>query len=120
MVENLLVVKSKDFALGIVKTYRHLQESGERVLSRQLLRAGTSIGANIAEGQYAQSKADFLTKYTIALKEASESAYWIDLLQEAGYLSESKSTQTLKDECSELIRLLVSSVKKLKGINKNE
>lgn len=115
MEENLLVVKSKTFALQVVKAYRYLQENGERVLSKQLLRAGTSIGANIAEGQYAQSKADFLTKYTIALKEASEAAYWIDLLHESEYLSESKSTQTLKDDCRELIRLLVSSVKKLKG-----
>jgi len=88
MTENLLVQKSKAFALKIVMLYKGLHDKGERVLSKQLLRSGTSIGANIAEGQYAQSKADFLTKYTIALKEASETKYWLELLDEAGFLKD--------------------------------
>ena len=120
MARNLLVEKSKAFALQIVRAHRHLQDKGERVLSKQLLRAGTSIGANIAEGQYAQSKADFLTKYTIALKEASESMYWIDLLRESDYLSAFGPLQSLEIDCQELIRLLAASIKKLKGMTRDE
>ena len=120
MERNLLVVKSKAFALQVVRAYRHLQDKGERVLSKQFLRAGTSIGANVAEGQYAQSKADFLTKYTIALKEASEAQYWIDLLCDADYLSDFDSSQPMECDCQELIRLLAASVKKLKGIPRDE
>ena len=92
MEDNLIVQKSKAFALRVIKLYQHLQDKGERVMSKQLLRSGTSIGANIAEGQYAQSKADFLTKYSIALKEASETRYWLELLQNAGYLEEGHHT----------------------------
>ena len=115
MVDNLIVKKSKAFALRIVKLYQYLQDKGERVMSRQILRSGTSIGANIAEGQYAQSRADFLTKYTIATKEASETHYWLELLIESNLLPDSESTHTLQSDCTELIRLLVSSTKRLKG-----
>ena len=122
MEDNLIVQKSKAFALRVIKLYQHLQDKGERVMSKQLLRSGTSIGANIAEGQYAQSRADFLTKYSIALKEASETRYWLELLQNAGYLEEGHHTSSLDlspfsliSDCTELIRLLVSSTKRLKG-----
>ena len=115
MVDNLIVKRSKAFALRIVKLYQYLQENGERVMSKQLLRAGTSIGANIAEGQYAQSRADFLTKYTIATKEAGETHYWLELLVESNLLPDSEPTQSILSDCSELIRLLVSSTKRLKG-----
>lgn len=115
VVDNLIVQKSKAFALRIIKLYQCLQDKGERVMSKQLLRSGTSIGANIAEGQYAQSKADFLTKYTIALKEASESRYWIEMLLESRLLSDSESSRSLFSDNIELIRLLVSSTKRLKG-----
>jgi len=108
------VLKSKAFALRIVKAYQYLQGKKELVMSKQLLRSGTSIGANIAEGQYAQSKADFMTKYTVALKEASETRYWLELLCEAKYLPDVKNTKTLMADCDELLRLLTSSVKKLK------
>ena len=115
VVDNLIVQKSKAFALRVIKLYQYLQDKGERVMSKQLLRSGTSIGANIAEGQYAQSKADFLTKYTIALKEASESRYWIELLLESRFLTDSESSRSLLSDNIELIRLLVSSPKRLKG-----
>ena len=112
----MLVEKSKAFALNSVKTYEKLQARHEYILSKQFLRSATSIGANIAEGQYAQSKADFLSKYSIALKEASETLYWIDLLNEAGYLSEPEQVDNIKLDCDELIKLLSASVKKLKNI----
>ena len=115
MEDNLIVRKSKAFALRIIKLYQYLQDRGERIMSKQLLRSGTSVGANIAEGQYAQSKADFMTKYSIALKEASESRYWLELLLESKVLPDSESSRSLLSECTELIRLLVSSTKRLKG-----
>ena len=115
MEDNLIVQKSKAFALRVIKLYQYLQDKGERVMSKQLLRSGTSIGANIAEGQYAQSKADFLTKYSIALKEASETRYWLELLIESKILSDSGSSRSLLSDNTELIRLLVSSTKRLKG-----
>ena len=115
MEDNLIVLKSKAFALRIIKLYQHLQDRSECIISKQLLRSGTSIGANIAEGQYAQSKADFMTKYSIALKEASESRYWLELLLESGILPDSESFRSIIADCTELIRLLVSSTKRLKG-----
>ena len=115
MEDNLIVLKSKAFALRIIKLYQHLQDRGERIMSKQLLRSGTSVGANIAEGQYAQSKADFMTKYTIALKEASETRYWLDLLLASKILPDSESSRSLLSDNTELIRLLVSSTKRLKG-----
>ena len=117
MVENLLVLKSRAFALKVVQMYRALQRVGEQILSKQLLRAGTSIGANIAEGQYAQSKADFVTKYTIALKEASETDYWLELILSAGCLPDPSPCKELIEDNRELLRLLITSVKKLKGIH---
>ena len=84
-------------------------------MSKQLLRSGTSIGANVAEGQFAQSRADFVLKYSIALKEASETRYWLELLQAAGNLPNSASTHTLVADCVELIRLLVASLKTAKN-----
>ena len=114
MEDNLIVLKSKAFALRIVKLYQYLQDKGERVMSKQLLRSGTSIGANISEGQYAQTKADFMAKYSIALKEASESRYWLELLLESKILPDSESSRSLLSDCREMIRLLVASTKRLK------
>ena len=112
---NPLMDKSKHFALRVVKAYKYLKKNGETVLSKQFLRSGTSIGANVAEAQYAQSRADFATKLAIALKEASETMYWIDLLIESEYLPDTKPTKTLMSECDELISLLVPSVRKSKN-----
>lgn len=112
---NPLEEKSKSFALRIVKAYVFLRDKkSETVMSKQLLRSGTSIGANIAEAQYAQSRADFGTKMSIALKEASETRYWIQLLVSSGFLSENQTTLSLVRECSELISLLVPTVRKTK------
>lgn len=109
---NLLVEKSRALALKSIEVYEKLKTSREFVLSKQFLRSATSIGANIAEGQYAQSKADFLSKYGIALKEASETRYWLDLLKASGCVSNCESVMDVESMCDELIRLLVSSVKK--------
>ena len=112
--ENDLAADSKTFALRIVELYRLLSfEKKELVMSRQLLRSGTSIGANIAEAQYAQSKADFLAKMTIALKEASETLYWLQLLSEAGFILR-EDFDSLERLNNSLMARLVSSVKTVK------
>ena len=97
-----------------VNVYKHLSgEKKEFVLSKQLLRSGTSIGANVSEAQQAQSRADFISKLNIALKQASETEYWIRLLQATDYLTQREADSLLAD-CTELEKLLVSIVKKLK------
>ena len=116
---NILESKSKAFALRIVKLYQYLREKKESVLSKQLLRSGTSIGANIAEGKYAQSKDDFINKNSVALKEASETLYWLDLMIEARLLDEMNAADSLRADCEELIRILVASIKTAKGTKKN-
>ena len=94
---NVIVDKSKKFALRIVKAYKYLADKNEYVLSKQMLRSGTSIGANVKEAIRAQSKPDFIAKMSIALKEASETEYWIELLTESEYLSVQSGT-SLKNE----------------------
>lgn len=113
--DSILEQKSFQFAVRIVNLCRHLRNTKkEHTLSTQLLRCGTSIGANIAEAQQAQSKADFISKLSIALKEASETKYWIRLLQATGYLSEAEYRSILSN-CVELEKMLVSSVKTSKA-----
>ena len=108
---NIVVDKSKAFAVRIVKMCRYLQEEKhEFVLSKQVLRSGTSIGANIKEAIRGQSTADFVAKMNIALKEASETEYWLELLAETDYLSQSMGESMLSD-CIELIKLLTAIVK---------
>ena len=112
--ENVVMNKSYAFALRIVKLYKYLvYEKKEYVLSKQLLRSGTSIGALIREGEHAQSKADFLNKMNVALKEANETQYWIELLRDSSYLSFEESL-SIYDNANELIRLLASIVKSTK------
>lgn len=102
------------FAIRIVNMYKYLCENKkEYVMSKQLLRSGTSIGANVREAKRAQSTPDFYTKLTIALKEADETTYWLDLLHETGYLSQIEYDDVVKD-CEELLRILVSATKTLK------
>ncbi len=109
--DNQILVKSKAFALRIVKLYRFLcEEKREYVLSKQLLRSGTSIGANVKEAIRAISRADFRHKLNISLKEASETEYWLELIGESGLLSENQYQSILAD-CRELLKLLVSIVK---------
>ena len=108
MRENVLLEKSKKFALRIIKVYTYLkEEKHEVVLSKQLLRSGTSIGANIREAQRAQSDADFYAKLFISLKEADESGYWLELLHESDILTK-EQFESIYDDCNELIKLLVS------------
>ena len=106
--------KSFRFAVRIVKLCRFLRsERKEYTLSSQLMRSGTSIGANIAEAQNAQSRADFLSKISIALKETTETKYWLRLLEATDFL-EKEEFHSVMEDCSEIERILVSSVKSLK------
>ncbi len=108
---NVIVEKSKRFALRIIRLYQFLRaERKEYVLSKQVLRAGTSIGANVKEAIRGQSKADFYSKMNIALKEASEAEYWLELLHESGYIDD-MAFQSIYDECKELLKILTSIVK---------
>ena len=103
--------KSFLFSVRIVKLCRYLQdEKKEYILSRQLPRSGTSIGANVVESQQAQSRADFISKLSIALKEAAETDYWLRLMNASDYLSDSKFSSIIKD-CRELEKMLTSIVK---------
>jgi len=112
--ENILRDKSYAFALRIVKAYKFLsQEQREFVLSKQMLRSGTSIGAMVREAEHAQSSADFVSKLSIALKEANETEYWLMLLKDSEYIGEDAFNSTLRD-CQELLRLLISSIKTAK------
>ena len=112
--ESSMKCKSKRFALRIVNLYRYLcDEKKEYILSKQILRSGTSIGANLAEAEYAISRKDFLSTQYIALKECSETRYWLDLLYEADYLDKN-SYESIITDCDELIRMLSASTKTIK------
>lgn len=110
MKENIIQQKSYDFALHIIKLYQKLCKANEFVLSKQLLRSGTSIGANVEEAQAAQSKADFIAKMSIASKEARESHYWLRLLQDSG-IGEPSEIEPLLAEVASIINILTSIVK---------
>ena len=112
--ENIVFDKSFDFAVRIVNLYKYLcYRKHEYVLSKQILRSGTSIGANISESRHAQSRPDFITKLTIALKEADETHYWICLLHKTQFLTD-RQTESILSDCNEVIRLLASIVKRSK------
>jgi four helix bundle protein len=109
--DNVIESKSFSFAVRIVKLCRNLQsDNKEFVLSKQLLRSGTSIGANVAESQQAQSRADFISKLSIALKEAVETNYWLRLLYATDYLSSTEYSSVITD-CKELEKLLTAILK---------
>ena len=109
--ENTVEIKSFQFAVRIVKLCKHLRDTKkEYTLSKQLLRSGTSIGANIAEAQQAQSRPDFISKLNIALKEAVETNYWLRLLQATDYLTQAEF-QSIFSDCRELEKLLTSIIK---------
>ena len=112
MKEVLLVFKkSKAFALSTLPLYQYLMdEKKEFIMSKQVLRSGTSIGANIKESIRAQSTADFLSQMQIALKEASEAEYWLELLTDTDYISE-KASDSLLQDCRELIKLITAIVR---------
>lgn len=115
MKDSILKSKSKSFAFRIIKMYNYLcDEKKEYVMSKQVLRSGTSIGANIAEAFYAQSEADFIAKLYISRKEAGETIYWIELLKESSYLGCDEADSMIKD-CDELLKILTSSIKTMKS-----
>ena len=111
MKQSGVLEKSLDFAVRVVNLYKYLSaEKQEGVMSKQVLRSGTSIGANVREASQGQSKADFTAKMSIALKEAAETEYWLDLLERTGYLGRSEYESIQKD-CGELARMLTAIVK---------
>ncbi|MBO5215571.1 MAG: four helix bundle protein [Clostridia bacterium] len=120
MTDSILRTKAKEFAKEIVVLCRNLKKAGvESALLNQLLRCGTSIGANVHEAQYAQGTKDFISKLEIALKECNESEYWLELLSETDGLS-SQEFNAFQYRCIELRRMLVSSVMTLKKKNSNQ
>jgi len=109
--DNIVMNKSYAFALRIIKLYKYLiADKKEYVLSKQVLRSGTSIGALVKEAEHAQSKADFINKMNVALKEANETEYWLMLLKDSDYMDEI-SFSSIHADISELIKLLASIVK---------
>ena len=113
--KNVIHEKSYHFALRIVKLCNYLQkEKRESVMSKQLLRSGTSIGANVAESEHAQSRADFCSKLNIALKEAAETDYWLRLLHDSGLLND-KEFKSVFADCKEIESLLAAIVKSTKN-----
>ena len=108
MKENIIKDKTKNFALRIIKLYKYLvSEKKEQVLSKQILKSGTSIGANVKEGIVAYSKPDFYSKMSIALKEANETEYWLELLHESDYI-ENEAVESIYNDCKEIIKILMS------------
>lgn len=107
MSDNLLVELSIEFAVKIVKTTDEIQ--GKGVLKNQILKSGTSIGANIHEANYAQSKADFVSKLQIALKECYETEYWLELFSKTNIISNTQYSE-LKNDCGKIRRILISSI----------
>ena len=107
---NIIRQKSKQFAIRIINLYKFLSNKSEFVISKQILRSGTSIGANIAESVRAESTADFVHKLSISRKEAEESLYWLELLFEGDYIEENLFN-SMKCDCEELLKLLTSIIK---------
>jgi four helix bundle protein len=107
--ESIVLTKAYSFALEVIKVYKMLVDKKEFVISKQLLKAGTSIGANVNEAISAESKRDFVHKLSVALKEARETAYWLRLLKD-GLFIENENIKQVNDLCSELIRILSSII----------
>ena len=117
MAESIMLDKAKDFAVEIVKLCKEIKNTQkESVLSNQLIRSGTSIGANIHESKYAQSPADFVYKMQIALKECYESEYWLELLNRTGYIEKEKYNH-ITGNCGQIRRMLISSINTVKEKN---
>ena len=117
MSESKLRTQSTDFAVSIIGLVKSLKEKHETIISNQIGRSGTSIGANIREAQYAHGKADFIAKLQIALKEANETGYWLELLYRTNYMSETDD-KALDSACTSIRVMLVSSINTAKGNGK--
>ena len=113
MKDSVLAEKSLRFAVRVLSLSKQLQKSGEFIVSKQVGRSGTSIGANIREAQYASSRPDFVAKLHIALKEANETAYWLDLLRLTGEITDAEYASLLSD-CKSMRAMLVASIKTAK------
>ena len=111
--KSLLHTKSYAFAVRIVKLTEYLKEHNEFILGNQILRSGTAIGALVRESEFSQSCADFVNKLSIALKEANETDYWLNLLADTGHI-EHEAFSSMEKDCGELIALLISSIKTAK------
>ena len=117
MAESIMLDKAKDFAVVIINMCKSIKETKrESVLTNQLMRSGTSIGANIHESKYAHGTADFIAKMQIALKECYESEYWLELLNRKGYLSD-EQYKIILNECGQIRRMLISSINTVKDKN---
>ncbi len=114
MRNDKLSVQSMDFAVSVINLVKYLKENKEHIISNQIGRSGTSIGANIREAQYAHGKADFIAKLQIALKEANETGYWLELLLKTNYISENQFKE-LDRICIGLRAMLVASINTAKG-----
>ena len=119
MKENKLVELSMDFSVDIINLVKFLKSNHEIVISNQIGRSGTSIGANIHEAQYAQGKKDFISKLEIALKETSETGYWLELLHRTNYIDK-RQYKILSDKCATLRVLLVASCRTAKANQDNK
>ena len=117
MKENKLAELSMEFAVDIINLVRQLKENREAIISNQIGRSGTSIGANIHEAQYAQGKKDFISKLEIALKEANETGYWLELLYRTKYIDE-QTFKNLSSKCTSLRAMLIASCKTAKENSK--
>ena len=117
MAESIMLDKAKDFAVEIINMCKLIKETKrESVLTNQLMRSGTSIGANIHESKYAHGTADFISKMQIALKECYESEYWLELLNRTGYIDDEQYKKIIND-CGQIRRMLISSINTVKDKN---
>ncbi len=116
MKENIIKEKTFEFAIRIVNLYKYLTEKNEFVLSKQLLRCGTSVGAMVREGEYAESKKDFIHKMSIAQKEINETIYWLELLSSTEYIK-SNEFNSLNNDAVEIIKLITAIIKTSKNNN---
>lgn len=117
MRNDKLSIQSMDFAVSMVNLVKNLKAKHESIISNQIGRSGTSIGANIREAQYAHGKADFIAKLQIALKEANETGYWLELLYKTDYLTE-QEYKSFDSACTSIRVMLIASINTAKGNNK--
>ena len=114
--ENIIITKTEDFSDRIIRLYQFLiDKKKEKILSKQILRSGTSIGANVSESKFAQSRMDFISKLSIALKEANETLFWLNRIYKGGYITEIQYN-SLIDYNNSIIRILIKIIKTSKGI----